>query len=58
MPDRLIGALGLAAMLWAMFAVPYVFVFVVPQPLQVAAFFAVAISSFLFVIDWLREWRN
>lgn len=55
---RVFGALFLAAILWLMFAIPYVFVFVLPQPLQVAAGFALIISSGIFIADWLVSRRG
>lgn len=55
---RLIGAIGLAGILWLMFAIPYVFVFVLPQPLQVAAGFAIGISAVIFTLDWLVARRS
>lgn len=55
---RLFGALFLAAILWLMFAIPYAFVFILPQPLQVAAGFALVISSGIFLLDWLVARRG
>jgi hypothetical protein len=56
--SRLIGAIVLTGILWTMVAVPYLFVFIVPQPLQVALFMAAAISAFVFVLDWLVDRRR
>jgi hypothetical protein len=58
MAERLLGAAVLAAILWAMFAIPYAFVFILPQALQVAAGFAVVIAAVVGVLDWLVDKRR
>lgn len=58
MTGRLWGAVILAVILWVMFALPYCFVFILPQPLQVAAGFAAVISTVVYIIDWLVDRRN
>jgi Flp pilus assembly protein TadB len=58
MRERAWGAVFLAVLLWFMFATVYIFVFTLPQPLQVAAFFAAGIGGFVFTLDWLRDRRN
>jgi hypothetical protein len=58
MAERLLGAAVLAAIRWLMFAVPYAFVYVFPQPLQVAFFFAIMISMIVYILDWLVDKRR
>jgi len=58
MAERLLGAAVLAAILWLMFAIPYAFVYVFPQPLQVAFFFAIVIAAIVGVLDWLVDKRR
>jgi len=58
MAERLLGAVVLAAILWLMFAVPYTFVYLLPQPLQVAFFFAIVISMVTLILDWLVDKRR
>ena len=58
MAERLLGAVVLAAILWLMFAVPYAFVYMFPQPLQAAFFFAIVIAAIVGVLDWLVDKRK
>lgn len=58
MTERFWGAAILAVILWLMFAIPYAFVFLVPQPLQIAVFFAIGISAIVFTLDWLVDRRR
>lgn len=58
MPERLLGAVVLTAILWAMFAIPYAFIYLFPQPLQVALFFAITIAAVVGVLDWLVDKRR
>lgn len=55
---RLFGIIILTTALWLGLAIPYAFVYVVPQPLQLWFVFVFAISTVLFAVDWLVSRRN